>query len=84
MAAKPMSKVCRMHATDEIVKPILHAMIDRGMDKTRVAEKTKIPRSTLYGALSDPCGCRLETILRIAAAVGLSEVTISTENFKVR
>ncbi len=28
MATKPMSKVCRMHAADEIVNPIRHAMVD--------------------------------------------------------
>lgn len=82
MATKPMSKVCRMYAREEIVKPILHAMVDKEMDKTRVAAKTKIPRSTLYGALRDPCGSKLETVLRIAAAVGIKEVRISTDNFR--
>lgn len=83
MAPRPMSKTCRMAARDEIVLPIKHAMVDRALNNSNLAVKTRIPRSTLYGALQDPCGSKLETVLRIAAAAGLDEVRISTKNFRV-
>lgn len=83
MAPRPMSKTCREGARKEITCPILHAMVDRELNNSKLAAKTRIPRSTLYGALKDPCGSKLETVLRIAAAAGLDEVRISTKNFRV-
>lgn len=83
MATKPMSKTCRAFARDEITMPIRHAMVDKNLTRSKLADRTRIPRSTLYSALRDPCGSKLETVLRIAAAAGLDEVRISTKNFRV-